>query len=93
MLQEKSIPHGARLIDLHVFRQNIEVSFCHSGITLEDPDNNEPNIYISRRKSIFFPQLFTKCNRPLNNERKYQAPFKNWRQNRNKTTLFTKINI
>ena len=32
MLQEESVPHGTRLIDLDVFRQNIQqCHFCHSG--------------------------------------------------------------
>ncbi|XP_020619174.1 uncharacterized protein LOC110056952 [Orbicella faveolata] len=32
MLQEESVPHGTRLIDLDVFHQNIkQCHFCHSG--------------------------------------------------------------
>lgn len=39
MLQEESVPHGTRLIDLDVFRQNISVIFAIQ-VTLEDADDN-----------------------------------------------------
>ena len=54
MLQEESVPHGTRLTDLDVFRQNISVIFANQ-VTLEDADDNEHNKY---GKRIFISSTF-----------------------------------